>query len=84
MRLLLALLPVLLMAACGQEAPPRISRAAPSPSPYATRTPTSVTLPTVAVDAGTPVAAPASDVALNRSLGDPNAPITVIEYSDYQ
>jgi type IV pilus biogenesis protein CpaD/CtpE len=86
-RLALLMLAVLLVAACGQEAPLRAVRATPSPSPYATRTPAPVTLPTVAVAMDTPVALPAegqSTAALERALGDPHAPITVVEYSDYQ
>jgi hypothetical protein len=90
-RLVLLVLPALLVASCGQEAPQRAMRATPSPSPYATRTPAPVTLPTVAVDIGTPVTMPdggsasmTAPEALNRTLGDPDAPITVVEYSDYQ
>ncbi len=89
---LVLLLSVLLVSACGQEAPPRAERATPIPSSYATRTPTSVTLPTVAVDTLTPVTNSMGDSmptattpqVLARALGNPNAPITVIEYSDYQ
>lgn len=101
-RWLLMLLPVLLVAACGAEAPPRVARAAPTPSPYATRTPTPVTLPTLAIDP-TALAEPAEPIPTAlvavestvtapdavaqgdpRSLGDPNAPITIVEYSDFQ
>lgn len=91
LRLVLLVLPALLVASCGQEAPQRAMRVTPSPSPYATRTPAPVTLPTVAVDIGTPGTisdrAGTSTIApeaLNRTLGNRNAPITVVEYSDYQ
>ncbi len=57
-RRLLALFALLLLAACGQEAPPR-----PAGAP-----------------AGGPVI-PADDP---RAIGDPNAPITIVEYSDFQ
>jgi len=62
----------LVIAACGREAPPR---AAASIAPTSGRI-----RPTLAP-------APALDAAAaleQRALGDPNAPITVIEYGDYQ
>lgn len=70
-RLLLFVLCVVFVTACGEEAPPRVVKptsAPPAPAP--TR------IPAPAGDAQT---APNS-----RTLGDPNAPITVIEYGDYQ
>jgi hypothetical protein len=60
------------LAACGREAPPRASTAAPS---SARSLPTSVAAP---ISDAPPAAAEL------RALGDPNAPITVIEYGDYQ
>jgi hypothetical protein len=58
----------LLIAACGKEAPPRADKSTLAP---------------------TTAAAPAPQVATQpgadpRALGDPNAPITMIEYGDYQ
>lgn len=58
------LLTVLVLVACGPEAPPR-NISAP-------------TLPTIA-----PTAASLA-VDQRRALGNPNAPITIIEYSDFQ
>jgi protein-disulfide isomerase len=67
---------LLVVAACGPEAPPRAARpAAPAPTPL-------IPQPTpqqVAPAADTP-AAPDNP----RALGDPAAPITVVEFSDYQ
>jgi hypothetical protein len=65
------LLALLLLVACGREAPPRAGTAAPT---------SARPLPTLAP-------APLLDTAAapeQRALGDPNAPITVIEYGDYQ
>ncbi|GAB4194851.1 MAG: hypothetical protein OHK0022_11220 [Roseiflexaceae bacterium] len=59
----LLLLAVVLLVACGPEAPPR--SAAPD---RPTAQPTAASL---AVDT-------------RRALGDPNAPITIVEYSDFQ
>ena len=59
------------MAACGREAPPRAASTAPA---SARRQPTLAPAPTLD-------AAAAPEL---RALGDPNAPITVIEYGDYQ
>jgi hypothetical protein len=70
-RLFLFVLCVVLVTACGEEAPPRIAR--PTSSPPA---PAPVRIPAPIGDAQ---AAPDP-----RTLGDPNAPITVIEYADYQ
>jgi protein-disulfide isomerase len=62
----------LAIAACGREAPPR-SAATAGPT-LASRQPTFAPAMTQVADA-----APEQ-----RALGDPNAPITVIEYGDYQ
>jgi len=62
----------LAIAACGREAPPRAAAAVASTS--ARRQPTSAPAPTQDAEA-----APEQ-----RALGDPNAPITVIEYGDFQ
>jgi protein-disulfide isomerase len=61
----------LAMAACGREAPPRAATAAPT---SARRQPPLTPAPTLNAEA-----APEQ-----RALGDPNAPITVIEYADFQ
>ena len=72
--MLIRLLPavaLLALAACGREAPPRTATAAPTAVRHQ---------PTFAP-------APAQNAAATperRALGDPNAPITVIEYGDYQ
>jgi hypothetical protein len=60
------------LASCGREAPPRATATAAATA--ARRQPTLA--PVLTRDAAT-----ASDV---RALGDPNAPVTVIEYGDYQ
>ncbi len=62
----------LVVAACGREAPPRTS--APAAPTSASRQPTFAPAPTLSAEA-----APEQ-----RALGDPNAPITVIEYADFQ
>ncbi|HEU4326563.1 MAG TPA: hypothetical protein VFS21_25700 [Roseiflexaceae bacterium] len=62
-QLSLLLMAVVLLVACGPEAPPR--SAAPD---RPTAQPTAASL---AVDT-------------RRALGDPNAPITIVEYSDFQ
>ena len=61
----------LAIAACGREAPPRAATTAPT---SARRQPTLAPTPTQ-----DSAAAPEQ-----RALGDPNAPITVIEYGDFQ
>jgi hypothetical protein len=68
-RLFLFVLLALFVAACGEEAPPRVARPTAAP-------PAPARIPTPSGDAQ---AAPDA-----RALGDPNAPITVIEYADYQ
>jgi protein-disulfide isomerase len=74
-RLLLFVLLAVLVAACGKEATPRVA------------------LPTVAPASATDPATPrpqpspgsaAPKLAEARGLGDPNAPIQVVEYGDYQ
>lgn len=67
-RLGLLLLTLLLLAACGREAPPRAAQPAGTPA------------------AARPTADPGGDLPVDtrRALGDPNAPITIIEYSDFQ
>lgn len=74
LRSLYLLLTVVLIAACGPEAPARLRQADPRPEqPAAT--------PLIQAD-GQPLL---SDQNPNpRGLGDPRAPIVVIEYSDYQ
>jgi hypothetical protein len=62
----------LVLAACGREAPPRASTAAPISARQ---------LPTAAA---APILDAAPAAAEQRALGDPDAPITVIEYGDYQ
>jgi protein-disulfide isomerase len=62
---------MLTMAACGREAPPR---AAATAAPTIARQPTIAPVPTLN----------AQVVPEQRALGDPNAPITVIEYGDFQ
>lgn len=68
--LLLGLLMGLLLSACGREAPPRAASPTGAPSPQAAS-------PTADTTGGAPI-------DTRRALGDPNAPITVIEYSDFQ
>jgi hypothetical protein len=69
--LLLLLCAVICITACGEEAPPRaVKPAVPTPTPLRPRLPTPA-----------PAAQPAPD---ERTMGDPNAPIVVIEYGDYQ
>jgi hypothetical protein len=66
---ILPALALLAIAACGREAPPRAA---------ATLAPTSAHHQPTFIPAQM-LGAPAQ-----RALGDPNAPITVIEYGDYQ
>ena len=71
-------LAALIIAACGPEAPPRAARSTPIPGPGRLR-PSGVTV--------VPAPAPAGQDAAGedaRSQGDPGAPITVIEYGDFQ
>lgn len=79
---------MLLLVACGAEAPPRTVRSQPAPAQPPTSAPEPVTLPTLSIAATALPAAPAADSAAPaddpRGLGDPNAPITVVEYSDFQ
>ncbi|HEX9373413.1 MAG TPA: hypothetical protein VF897_20535 [Roseiflexaceae bacterium] len=78
-RLLLLALGLLALVACGREAPPRAAATlAPARRLLAT------TAPTQPPAAGADPAQPAAAGADPRALGDPNAPITVIEYGDYQ
>jgi hypothetical protein len=77
-RALIFILMALLVGACGREAPPRA--ASPTTAPP-TRAPSPATpLTQAAMPAGT--AAPREDDP--RAQGEPNAPIVVIEYGDYQ
>jgi len=78
-RLLLFLLVALLGAACGREATPR---AAARGTPAGAGPPTSVPSTT----RGAPSALSESALVAGdpRAQGDPSAPITVIEYADYQ
>lgn len=69
------LLAILALAACGPEAPPRAARPTAPPDDGRMR-PSGVT---VVPAAGS--TAPSGDP---RALGDPNAPITIVEYSDFQ
>ena len=74
----LLVLAALLVGACGREAPPRAINPTSAP---ATRAPTpALSLAQAAETTGT--AAPQHDDP--RAQGEPNAPITVIEYGDYQ
>ena len=60
---------LLFVAACGREAPPRaVKPTTAPPTPFPTQQSAQ------AAQAGPE----------RRALGDPNAPITVIEYGDYQ
>lgn len=74
-RLLLLALLALIVIACGKEAPPRAAKPGASP-------------PTAALASGsdTPSIGPTAARAMPdpRAVGDPNAPIQVIEYGDYQ
>ena len=74
-RLVLLLLLVALVAGCGREATPRATRATSAPPRAAdpVATPAPATADTTRQ--------PGPDV---RGLGDPNAPIQVVEYGDYQ
>lgn len=67
--LLLGVATLLLVASCGPEAPSRADRATFEPT---RPQPTSAAVP----------AAEQGDDP--RAIGDPNAPITVVEYSDFQ
>lgn len=84
MRFLLFWLPALLLAACGPEAPPRA--AAPTSRPAGAQPTVGLTMARPA--AGQPAApdpTQADQATLDpRAIGDPSAPITVIEYGDYQ
>ena len=83
-RLLLFALMVLLAAACGREAQPRAAQSAVPPS---ASQPTSPPMATPAPAASQPAARAAEDgtsAGDPRAQGDPAAPITVIEYGDYQ
>jgi len=75
-RLLLLLLVTLLVAACGREAPPRAAKSTPFPTSAPTH-PAQLAQSSQPADTAQATGDP-------RALGDPNAPITVIEYSDYQ
>ncbi|HWQ11845.1 MAG TPA: hypothetical protein VNL77_03545 [Roseiflexaceae bacterium] len=70
------LIAALIVAACGPKAPPRAARTAATPGTERLR-PSGVTV----VPAPAPQTTPAGDP---RAMGDPNAPITVVEYSDFQ
>jgi protein-disulfide isomerase len=62
----------LAVTACGREAPPRAAATAAATSPG--RQPTFAPAPTLSAEAALE----------QRAIGDPNAPITVIEYADFQ
>lgn len=69
------------LAACGTAAAPRSSAPAQPAQPAGGgMAPTMAKLPTDAAQAAS-AGQPAGDP---RSLGDPNAPITIVEYGDYQ
>ena len=74
----LLVLAALLIVACGREAPPR---AASPTTASPTRARISAIPPTQATDPASTAVPPGDDT---RAQGDPNAPITVIEYGDYQ
>ena len=83
-RLLLFALLALLAASCGREAQPRADQSAVPPS---ASQPTSAPKATPAPAASQPTASPPEDgtsAGDPRAQGDPAAPITVIEYGDYQ
>jgi hypothetical protein len=84
-RLLLFALITLLVAACGKAAQPRAAQ--PTPLPVAARS-ASTTERRILPTQASPVAPVPTDAARRpssaRALGDPSAPITVIEYGDYQ
>ncbi len=80
----------LLLAGCGQQPD------AQQPAPQANR-PTQANTPTPAAQPGGTAAAPAAATAsvespvvaglpvdTRRALGDPNAPVTIVEYTDFQ
>lgn len=70
---------LLALAACGREAPPRAAGAPTAGRPG----PTSAKQPGTGASAATSL--PANQTGGDpRALGDPGAPITIIEYSDYQ
>jgi hypothetical protein len=77
-RLLLLAAMMILAAACGRAAEPRASQ--PNANDSAALPPTSAGTPQAAPGAG----APAQQASDARAIGDPSAPITVIEYGDYQ
>lgn len=87
---LLILLPVLLimavMSGCGKEAPPRATKPTPGSDDQPTMVLTRPTIAEMPAETTTPMdeqgAATLPQDA--RALGDPNAPITIIEYGDYQ
>ncbi|HMO58400.1 MAG TPA: hypothetical protein PKA05_00915 [Roseiflexaceae bacterium] len=77
-RLLTLLFLGLLAVACGPEAPPRATTASGTP-------PRTTTTPLVAQPASVPTSAVAAESPGGaRTLGDPAAPIVVVEFSDYQ
>jgi hypothetical protein len=65
---------LLLLAACGPEAPPRAIR--PNSDSPQTRVPL--------IDTGQNTTGVEQALLSARTKGDPNAPIVVIEYGDYQ
>lgn len=74
---------ILLLAACGKEAPPRAARAARTAQPAQSAQPTQPAPESEPTDTrlAAQIAQPIED---RRSAGDPHAPITVVEYGDYQ
>lgn len=75
-RLVMFLFAAFVLAACGGG-----QAAAPTPGSNATAAP-DATAPAVAT---APAAATVAPIAsINRGKGDPNAPVIVIEYSDFQ
>lgn len=86
LRLLSLLLFILLANACGKEAPPRATTSTPSPEDAAARIQLDVTRLPISPDQTATIKQPENtdSISKQRTLGDPNAPITIIEYSDYQ
>lgn len=74
---------ILLLAACGKEALPRAARAARTAQPTQPARPTEPATESEPADTrlAARIAQPIED---RRSAGDPHAPITVVEYGDYQ
>lgn len=77
---------LLVIVACGKEAPPRATRPDGTSTPQASRVPQPIETPTESLVSAAPPDSTGFAPLLDerRAMGDPHAPIMVIEYGDYQ